>query len=58
VESNSSKEWGMLKPLTFCILLAATPALAASDQILIGLDETSFFGPQGEGWHAQGPDSA
>jgi DNA-binding beta-propeller fold protein YncE len=47
----------MLKPLTFCILLAATPALAASDQILIGLDETSFFGPQGEGWHAQGPDS-
>lgn len=43
--------------LIAALSLLAFPALASTDQILIGLDETSFFGPQGEDYHAQGPDS-
>jgi len=42
----------------FLLLVSfATPTFASDDQLLVGLDETSFFGPHGEEWHAQGPDS-
>ena len=47
----------MLKAFVFCAAFLCTPAMASTDQLLIGLDETSFFGPNGEDWHAQGPDS-
>lgn len=43
--------------LLLAALLLATPAFAGTDDILVGLDETSFFGPNGQDYHAQGPDA-
>jgi DNA-binding beta-propeller fold protein YncE len=38
-------------------LLLATPAYAGVNDILIGMDETSFFDAAGQGYHAEGPDA-